>query len=205
MTTNILLFSLLFLCGISVFAPKVMSQPDCQSVQYIEDINKGNLERTAHIKGDNAILFITLDPVFSNPEFDFGDHDRDEHFTELMKSTRESLFNAGIDEVVVWRLPNRTLGAAVGFKEGCAVSGYGELDFHEKLMLMHKAFLEISEQGLDAPSSRDSIKKLLMGSRYSHLYKDDMIDIVINNLRPLIANIPHSDHSNNDSNNIMWE
>ena len=202
MAGNGWLFSLLLLCCISIFAPQVTAQPECSSVQYIEALNEGKLERTAHIKGDNAVLFIALDPIFSDPEFDYGDQYRDEHFTEAIRSSRESLFEAGIDEVVVWRLPNRTLGVAVGFREGCAVSGYGEPDFHDKLMLMHEAFPAISEHGLDAPSVRDSIEKLLMGSRYSSLFKNEMIDIVINNLRPLIADTPTSgrSESNGDDN-----
>lgn len=193
MSTNKYLFSLLFLFGISVIVTQAISQPDCQSPEYIESINSGELERTAHIEGDNAILFIALDPIFSDPEFDYGDHYRDEHFTKAITSNRVSLFSSGIDEVVVWRLPNRILGAAVGFKDGCAVSGYGEPDYYDKLALMHKAFLEISKHGLDTPSSRASIKNLLLESRYSGFYKDEMIDAVINNLRPLIANLPSSD------------
>ena len=186
MIANRSIVPLLFLCCISVFPPQAMSQPDCQSAKNIEDLNNGKLKRTTHIKGDNAILFIALDPVFSAPEFDYGDHYRDEYFIEAMKNSREFLYGAGIDEVIIWRLPRRTMGAAVGFREGCAVKGYGEPDIHEKLMLMHKAFLEISKHGLDAPSVRDSIKKLIMGSRYSRMYKEEMIDIVINNLRPLV-------------------
>ncbi len=205
MNTNRLIFSLLFLCCVSVFSPQAMSQPDCQSAQYIEDLNNGQLNRTAHIKGDNAILFIALDPAFSAPEYDYGDHYRDEHFIELINKSRESLYKAGIDEIVVWRLPFRTMGVAVGFKEGCAVRGYGEPDFHEKLMLMHKAFLEISKHGLDAPSARDDIKKLIMGSHYSRMYKEEMIDIVINNLRPLVVNSLPSDRSDNDSSHFEWE
>jgi hypothetical protein len=183
----IILGLLLFLCGLSAFSPPVVSQPACQSAEFIERVNKGQLQKTAHIKGDNAILFIALDPVFSSPEFDYGDHYRDEHFIEAIKSSRESLFSAGIDEVIVWRLPFKTMGVAVGFKAGCAVDGYGEPDYHEKLMLMHEAFLQISKHNLEAPSVRSSIKKLILGTRYSRMYKEEMVDIVINNLRPLVA------------------
>ena len=138
-------------------------------------------------------MFIALDPNFSAPEFNYGDHYRDEHFIEAMKRSREFLYGTGIDEVVVWRLHQPPMmGAAVGFKDGCAVKGYGEPDFHKKLILMHKAFLNISNQGLDAPSTRDSIKRLLMGTRYSYMYSNNMIDIVINNLRPLVTNSPPS-------------
>lgn len=189
MTVNRLIFTFLLLCGTCAFIPQAVSQPDCQSPQFIEELNQGIVERTAHIKGDNAILFIALDPVFSAPEFDYGDHYRDEHYIEAMKSARESLYGEVIDEVIVWRiLTSGTLGAAVAFREGCAVEGHGEPDHYDKLMLMHKAYLEISRHGLDATSTRNSIKKLLLRSRYSGMYKDEMIDIVINNLRPLMAN-----------------
>ena len=200
MTANRSLFLLLPLCFLSVFAPQAMSQPDCQSIEYIEYINDGKLKRTAHINGDNAILFIALDPVFSAPEYDYGEHYPDEHFIESIRKGRKSLYNAGVDEIVVWKLPGATLlGAAIPFREGCAVFEYGEPDYHDKLMLMHKAFLQISKHGLDAPSVRDSIKKLIKSSRYSSLYKDEMVDIIINNLRPLMANTPPSDRSDNDS------
>lgn len=81
------------------------------------------------------------------------------------------------------------MGVAVGFKEECVVRGYGEPDYHEKLMLMHKAFLEISKHGLDPPSVGASIEKLIMGTDYSHMYQEEMIDIVINNIRPLVVGL----------------
>lgn len=197
MTATKPLFPLLFLYCVSILASPAMAQPDCRTVEHIEAINEG-VTQTAHIKGDNAILFIALDPIFSAPEYDYGDHYRDEHFTEAIKEDRESWVSAGIDEIVVWRFPNRFLGAAVPFKEGCVVSSYGEPDVHEKLMMMNEAFLEISKHGLNAPSVRDSIEKLLKNSRYEDMYKDEMIDIVINNLRPLMADTSSSDRTDNE-------
>ena len=167
-------------------SPQASSQPDCQTAKYIEDINGGNIKRAVHIKGKDAIVFLALDPALSAPEFDYGDNYRDEYFIEAMKNARKSLYESGIDEVIVWRLQRRTLGVAVGFKEGCAVKGYGTPDTYEKLMLMHKSFLLISEHGLDDPLVRDSIKKLVMSTPFSHFYKDEMVDIIIDNLRPLM-------------------
>ena len=53
---------------------------------------------------------------------------------------------------------------------------------------MHKTFLLISKYGLDDSRVRNSIKKLLMVSRYAPHFSDEMIDIIIDNLRPLMAN-----------------
>lgn len=181
------LFALLVSLGMSFVTLPAVAQPDCQKVGDIEALNQGKLRRTARIEGRDAILFIALDPVFSAPEFDFGDQYRDEYFIDTIKSARESLYGAGIDQVVVWRLPRRSMGVAVPFKDGCAVSGYGEPDDHDKLMTMNATFLEISRFGLDAPSVRGSIERLLKNSRYRRIYNDEMIDVVIGNLRPLIA------------------
>lgn len=94
-------FSLLFLCCFFVFPPQVASQPACETVEYMEGINQGKLKRTAHIKDDNVILFIALDPSFSAPEYYYGAHYWDEHFIEFIKKSRESLYKSGIDGVVI--------------------------------------------------------------------------------------------------------
>jgi len=161
------------------------AQPNCDTVEYVEDLNKGTLKRVAHIKGENSIVFIALDPIWSEPEFDNLPY-RNSVDMEEIKKVREHLKEQEIDEVVVWRLSRRTMGAAVPFKEGCLVSGYGEPDSMEKLKIMHKTFLLISKHGLDDSSVRNSIKKLLMVSRYAPHFSDEMIDIIIDNLRPLM-------------------
>ena len=199
MTVTRLILLLALASSVSVFASNADSQSACMSPESIEDMNEHKIRRTAHIKGGNAILLIALDPDFSAPEFDYGDIYRDEHFIEAMKSARQLLFGAGINEVVIWRLPRPKYGAAVGFKDGCAVSGYGEPDYHEKLVLMHKAFKKISKHSLDSKPVRESIKKLIMATDYSHLYKDEMVDIVIDNLRPLMAETSPSDRNQNDN------
>jgi len=199
MTITRFLLSLLLLGYIPVFVSHADAQTDCNTIERIEGINEGNLEQTAHIKGNDAIVFIALDPSLSAPEFDYGDNYRDEHFIKAIKKLRKSLYRAGIDEVVVWKLPFPSMGVAIPFKQGCAINGYGEPDFHEKLMLMNEAFLVISMQGLETSSARDSIKKLIQGTNYAHMYKDEMVDIIINNLRPLIAKIPASDRNYNGS------
>ena len=166
---------------------QIAAQPNCETVEYVEDLNRGALKRVAHIKDENSIIFIALDPVWSAPEYQYEGY-RDEHFIAAIERMREPLVDAGIDEVVVWRLSRRTMGVAVPFKEGCVISGYGEPDILEKLILMHETFLLISKHGLDDSSVRSSIKKLLMNSRYAPHFSDEMIDIIIDNLRPLMAN-----------------
>lgn len=184
MINNKLLLAFLLACGSCVFAPHAISQPACQTVEYIEKLNQGALKRMAHIKGDNAILYIALDPAWSAPEFKYDGY-RDEHFIAAMKRMRKSLVDANIDEVVVWRLSMPMMGAAMPFKDGCAVMGYGEPDYLDKLMLMHDAFVVISKHGLDASLTRDSITKLLMNSNYAPNFNEGMVDTVIANLRPL--------------------
>jgi hypothetical protein len=180
-----LLFAFILACGSCVFATQAISQPACQTAESIEKLNQGALKRMAHIKGDKAIVYIALDPVWSAPEFKYEGY-RDEHFIAAMKRMRESLVNAGIDEVVVWQLSRAPMGVAVPFKNGCAVMGYGEPDYLDKLVLMHETFLVISKHGLDDPLTRESIKKLLMNSRYASNFNEGMIDTVIANLRPLV-------------------
>lgn len=174
--------------------PIASAQPSCPTARYIENVNEGRLRRIADIKGKSAILFIALDPIWSEPEFKYKGY-RDKHFIQAMKQTRETLLSAGIDEIIVWQLPRRRLGAAVPFKDGCAVSGYGEPDFLKKLKLMYEAYLLISKHGLNDPSVRPSINKNLMAGRYAGSYNNKMIDIIIDNLRSLIkaTKVSHND------------
>ena len=165
-----------------------LSQPKCMTAKDIENLNRGALKQVSKIKGKkNAILFLLLDPSLSAPEF--KEYIIDKHFIAAMKRLRKSLFNAGIDEVIIWKSPvlGGQMGMAVPFKKGCAFSNYGEPDYLEKLILMHETYLLISKHGLDAPSVRDHVKKLLMVSRFQNRYKDKMIDKFINNIRSLTA------------------
>jgi hypothetical protein len=187
MTAKGLLLPLLCVFTPFLYATNVASQPDCATVKYIETLNGSALEkRVAHIKGRNAIAFIALDPIFSESEF--GDVAHRYHPEDLKKIKRDfvHLTEQGIDEVVVWKFRRpAALGVAVAFKAGCAVSGYGEPDLLDKLIAMHKTFLLISEHGIDHPSVRDSIKKILVLSNY--FPDEDKIDKMINKVRPLIA------------------
>jgi hypothetical protein len=191
MTPKRSFFLLLGLCCY-VFPPQAASQPECPTIKYVEDLNNGAVKRIAHIKSKNAIVFIALDPIWSAAEFQHGGYiDRGAIISD---ATRESLVNAGIDEIVIWKL-TRThgLAAAVPFKDGCVVKGYGEPDLREKLINMHKAFLLISKHGVEDSSVRDGIKKILMSSRYAGdfyakgSFKDGMIDVMIDNLPPLMT------------------
>jgi len=95
--------------------------------------------------------------------------------------------NQGIDEVVVWKFRRSGLGVAVPFKKGCAVTGYGELDQLQKLILMHEAFTVITQHGVDDPSVRDKLEKLLMVSRYANFPPHgNKIDAIIKKVRSLL-------------------
>ena len=209
-TTYLLFFSLIVLiteCASQEVdeQPQVQasSQPDCVTAGDIEDVNKGTLERIANIKSENATLFfaldpimstpeIALDPIWSAPEFQYEGF-RDKHFIADVKRMRKPLVDASIDEVVLWSSgPAARVGMAVVFKEGCMVGGNNYPEKLEKLMLMHEAFLLISKHGLDDSSVRDSIKKIIMVSKYADHFKDEMIDIMIDNFRPLMAKSSHS-------------
>ena len=102
------------------------AQPNCETVEYVEDLNRGALKRVAHIKGENSIVFIALDPIWSAPEYQYeGRYTADEHFENAKKIEERHASTVSrrksIDEVVVWRLllSEAAMGAAVAFKEGC--------------------------------------------------------------------------------------
>ena len=166
---------------------RVEAAPECMTIKDVEEINRGGISRVAHFKGKDARVFVALDPIWSEPEFQYEGY-RDEAFIASVKQGREALAAAGIDELVLWKLKARggRLGAAAPFKDGCAVSGYGEPDLMEKLTLMKKTTRLISKHGLDDRRVRDSIQKRLMASRYATHYNDEMVDIMIDRIRPLI-------------------
>lgn len=148
----------------------------CMTPSQIERINgMSKRDRVAHIRGKAALLFVLLDPIWSHP---------DTESKEEFKSGREKLEKSGIDEVIIWDLPGWTLNAAVPFKNGCAVEGYGEPDYPEKQNDMHEAAIRITELGLDHPSSREAIEKLLPP-------ESEGVDIMIKRIRPFA---PHIDN-----------
>ena len=180
---TILIISFCF-AGTSNAAPET----ECATIEYIEKLNNGSLERVAHIKGENAIVFMALDPSWSEPEFQYEGY-RDEHFIAATKGMRKSLMAMGVDEIVVWKLPRPILGTAVPFVKGCAVEGAGGLDYLDKLLLMHEVYLLVTEHGLEDSSIRDGIKRLILASSYAPHLSDDMIDTMIGNIRIVVANI----------------
>lgn len=188
-----------FLCAFSVlvFAPQAASQPDCQTVEYIEDLNKSALDkRVAHIKGTNARVFVALDPIWSTPEFDDVLYRHPEDM-QMIKKDFARLMKQGIDEVVVWKFRRQAgLAVAVLFNNGCVVSGYGEPDELEKVILMHETLLLIAEHGVDDSRVRNSIKRVLMVSRFARHFNDEMIGIIIDKLRPLMTNTKSSTGNN---------
>lgn len=158
------------------------AQPDCQTPEYVETLNKNVLEkRIAHIKGTNAIVFMLLDPVWSLPDFDDVPYRHEEDMTNI-KNNLERLIEEGVDEVIAWKFRQPGLGSAVAFKDGCAVRGYGEPDMIDKIISMNEAFVLITERGVDDPSVRESIRKLLMQTPYRP--DDDKIDAIISKIRP---------------------
>lgn len=164
------------------------SETECATIEYIEELNNGTLTRVAHIKGEDAIVFMALDPSWTEPEFEYDGY-RDEYFVAAVKGMRKSLMEMRIDEIVVWKLPRPMLGTAVPFVKGCAVEEAGGLDYLEKLMLMHEVYLLINEHGLDDASVRDGVNRLLLASSYASHLSDDMIDTMIGNLRVVVASV----------------
>jgi hypothetical protein len=196
MTANRLILPFLCACCVFVFTPQAASQPPCETVKQIESINKGVLDkRVAHVKGINARLFIALDPIWSTPDFENVPYRHPEDM-EMIERKFEYLMEQGIDEIIVWKFRRGGLAGAVPFKDGCAVSGYGEPDLLEKLIIMHKTLLLISKHGVDDSSVRDSIKRLLMVGRFARHFDDEMIDIIIDKLRPLMTNTKSSTNNN---------
>ena len=194
MTLNKALITSVFICTVFLFNADAQSQSDCETVKSIEDLNKGILDRrVVHIKGENARIFVALDPIWSMPEFHDVPYRHEEDMIRVKKDFKQ-LMEQGIDEVIVWGAKRpEGLGLALAFKEGCLVKGYGEPDYLSKLIPMHETYLLITKYSLDHPSVRDSIEKTLINSRYGkHLPHDNKIDAIINNIRPLIKSIESS-------------
>lgn len=185
MTAKRVLPLLLTACCASLLATSAVSQPDCQTPEYIETLNKNVVEsRIAHIKGTNAIVFVLLDPVWSLPDFDDVPYRHEEDMANI-RNDLEELIEEGIDEVIAWKFRQPGLGSALAFKDGCVVRGYGEPDFVDKLIAMNEAFVLIAKHGVDDPSVRQGIGKLLKQTPYKP--DDDKIDKIINKIRPFVA------------------
>jgi hypothetical protein len=167
----------------SIAAP----QPDCLTVRYVENLNKQVFDKPiAHVKGINARVFVALDPIMSAPEFDDVPYRHPEDM-EIIQNQFQKLMSQGIDEVVVWKFRRSGLGVAVPFKKGCVVNGYAEPDQLQKLILMHEAFIFITQHGVDDPSVRGKLEKLLMVSRYANFpTHGKKIDSIIKKVRSLL-------------------
>lgn len=165
-----------------------LSQLKCITAKDVEKMNRGRIKKIAKIEGQkNTKLFLALDPKLSYPELKDKRY-QDKYFVEAIKRIRKVLFSTNINDVIIWELPwlgGGIMGSAVPFKNECVFSDYGEPDHLEKLKLMHETLLLISKYGLNSPSVRDNLKKLLMVSGYKTTFKDEMIDKFIKNIRYL--------------------
>ena len=130
-------------------SPADTGAASCISPIQVERMNgMSKRDRVAHIKGETALFFILLDPAWSRSESGF-------------ESFQQQLLQHGIDEVIIWDLPNWTLNAAVPFTDGCAIEGYGSPDWPDKLDEMQKIASQLSEYGLDHPALTQAIADLL--------------------------------------------
>lgn len=168
-------------------AKGVRTAISCVSAQNIEQINRGGITRIMDVKGSNALIYMTLDPLWSYPEFP-PQVRRDEHYAASVREAREALAEAEIDQVIVWRLQIKAMGVAMPFKDGCVVSGFGGPDRMDKLMLMNKTLGFIAKYGLDDSRVRRSIGDLLKASPWAGRYQDEIVDVMIERLRPLVSN-----------------
>ena len=167
--------------------PMASAQPDCQTVAYIENLNKPVIDkRIGHIKGINARVFVALDPILSSPDFDDVPY-RHPDDMEMIDNQFQRLMNQDIDEIVIWRFRRSGYGAAVPFKQGCAVAGYTEPDHLQKLILMHDAYIAITRHGVDHPAVRDKLEKVIMAGRYAdYTPHGDKVDIIVKKVRSLL-------------------
>jgi len=177
------LLLLLIACCASV-STSAVAQPACQTPAQVETLNKGVLEKKiAHVKGENAIVFIVLDPIWSLPDFEDVPY-RVEEDMENIRTGFDRLVREGVDEVVAWRFRMPGLGAVLPFRGGCAVQGYGEPDMIEKIVAMNEAFRRIIKLGPDDPSVRESIRSVLQQTPYEP--DDGKMDVILNKVRPFV-------------------
>jgi hypothetical protein len=175
---------LLAACSLPLMPTTAVAQPACQTPDAIERLNEGVLEKKiAHVKGEHAIVFILLDPIWSLPDFEDVPY-RVEEDMENIRTGFDRLVREGVDEVVVWRFRMPGLGAVLPFRAGCAVQGYGEPDMIEKIAAMNDAFKRITRLGPDDPSVRESIRRVLQQTPYEP--DDGKIDIILNKIRPFV-------------------
>ena len=160
MTTNRLILALLCVCGIFACAPITASQQDCITVSQVERTNKRVfVGRVAHVNGFNAQVLIALDPYWSGSEIQrlhnpnvVGVDQSEKQFVQLMEQ---------IDEVIIWEFKRSGLAAAIAFKDGCAVSGYGGPDHLEKLTIKDPSNLHyVTQTTLSVDETKDIIKAM---------------------------------------------
>lgn len=195
MHTDKLILPLVLAPLISLCTTEAVSQSYCTTAEQIETLNQNVIEkRLAHIRGTAAIVLIALDPVWSMPEFSTLPYRHPDEMT-MIKDSFSYLVKQGIDEIVVWDFGG--LGAAVPFRDGCVVYGYGEPDDVQKITMMYETYRHIVARGLDDPTIREDLERLLMFelSPYQDdsLYDASMIDIMVDKLRPLVKKLKSSD------------
>jgi len=159
--------------------------PNSEAIKEVERMNQGVFsKRAAHFQAPDALLFVALDPVWSTPDFDNVPfrHPQD---MRMIKDAYRDILKQGVEEVVVWKFKRGGMGSAIAFKEGTTVKGYGEPDSFTKLMSMQDTLKTIRRNGIDDPSVRDSLKKLLMASRFESNFDVTMIDAMIRRIRPI--------------------
>ena len=138
----------------------------CIPVAHIERINQSVFgKRIVHIKGPNTRIFIALDPHWSLGEFEERRGNPKEMFVKWEEDFKY-LMGVGIDEVIAWELlwgTDGVVSAVISLKDGCVVEeGYGGKSETKKIILMRETFVLIMERGIDDPSVKDSIEKLLI-------------------------------------------
>ena len=175
---------LLALCSLPQMPTTVVAQPACITPNYVEDLNRSVFEkRIAHIKGESAIVFILLDPIWSLPDFEDVPY-RVEEDMENIRAGFARLVREGVDEVLVWKFRMPGLGAVVLFRGGCAVQGYGEPDMIEKIAAMNDEFKRITKLGPEDPSVRETIRRVLQQTPYEP--DNGKIDVILNKIRPFV-------------------
>lgn len=161
------------------------AQSGCMSPERIEAVNAGGLGgREIDIRGPGAMLFLMLDPYWHMPEFE-GLPYRDEALMATIRADRARILADGIDRVIAWQFSRPSMGAAVIFRDGCAVEGYGEPDIMDKLRRMAEAQRLVLRDGPDTPSTRDAIARIFEFSP-AQPATAQKIDAMLAAIRPLL-------------------
>jgi ankyrin repeat protein len=157
----------------------------CRSVASIAAENEAVVEGQAfRLTGREARVFLAFDPYFSHPDFE-GPPDPPEADARLARGQFLDLMEAGIDEVVAWKFKRpKGMGAAVPFREGCAVNGYGEPDMFEKLQGMRRAAELVTSRGPDSSIVRRAVAALV---RDRHGDEAQMVEAILDKVRPQLS------------------